>query len=413
LNFKWHSKSYTKLIILVSVLLASVVLLTSCVSGMTPVGWSGVTIKNGVVYTCSKEGRLVTYNPADGSRMWAEALKSTTSGSGSCSLGGGTSSGAGGCGGGTPAIAIYGTPALAGDLVYIAGYNGKIYAYNDASLQPRWVYPREGNLSPIVSSIVISGNLLYFGCTDKKLYALDVTTGDFKWEFLTDGEIWASPAVDNGMVFITSFDKKVYALDAVTGVKKWEFNTSATNIATPVAFEGILYVGSLDRNLYALNENDGSVAWKYTADNWFWSKPVIYNGFVFAPCLDNKVYGFNVKTGEKKFEYNVEGQTSSWPIVADSRPIVEGQTSQPTVADTRLIVATQNGKLWSLSTDPANTVDKQLNLGTIPEQVTAPLASVRTAAGTIIYVNGPDNNLRLFNLTTKASLPSISIKSEQ
>jgi eukaryotic-like serine/threonine-protein kinase len=396
LNFKRYRRSYSLILILVCILLTGVILLTSCVSGQTPIGWSGAAISNGVIYTCSKEGRLISYNPVDGSRMWAEALK-TTSGSGSCGLGGGgTSSGAGGCGGGTPAVAIYGTPAISGDLVYIAGYNGKICAYNTASLQPRWVYPREGYLSPIVSSVVISGNKLYFGCSDKKVYALDAATGDFIWEFLTEGEIWASPAVDNGMVFIASFDKKVYALDANTGAKKWEFNTSATNISTPVSFDGILYVGSLDRNIYALNENDGSISWKYSADNWFWVKPVIYNGYVFAPCLDNKVYGFNAKTGEKTFEYVIDGRISSWPIVVDDR----------------LIVATENKKLLSLSTNPAN---KELTVltDTLPEQITAPLASGSKDSNTIIYINGPDNNLRLYNLTTKAVLPQISIKSEQ
>ena len=367
-----------------------VLLLTSCVSGMTPVGWSGVAIGNGSIYTGSKEGRLVSFKTSDGSRMWAETLKDANAGSGSCGLGGSSSGAVGGCGG-TASVAIYGTPALSGDLVYIAGYNGKIYAYNVASLQPRWVYPREGYLKPIVSAITISGNFLYFGCSDYKLYALDLTTGDFKWEFTTGGEIWASPAVDNGIVFITSFDKKVYALDAATGSKKWEFATSATNIAPPLAMDGIVYVGSLDRNFYALNENDGKLVWKYSADNWFWAKPVAYEGIIYAPCMDNRVYGFDTKTGEKVFNYNVEGQVASWPIIVEKR----------------VIVATQNGKLWSLSTD-ASVKDQKL-AATIPEQVTSPLAAIDTT----VYVNGPDNNIRPYNLSTGGSLSPISIKSQQ
>jgi outer membrane protein assembly factor BamB len=390
LNLKRNKKSLAKISILIAIVLISIFLLTGCVNGMTPVGWSGVAVSNGTVYMGSKEGRLVSFKPADGTRMWAEAIKDASAGSGSCALfGGGSSGGAGGCSGSVPAVAIYGTPALSGDLVYIAGYNGKIYAYNTSSLQPRWVYPREGNLKPIVSTITISGNLLYFGCTDNKLYALDVVTGDFKWDFSTDGEIWSSPVVDNGMVFITSFDKKVYALDALTGAKKWEFATSATNVAAPVTSDGVIYVGSLDRNFYAINENDGKLSWKYTADNWFWAKPVVHNGIVYAPCMDNKVYGFNAKTGEKVFDYNVEGQVSSWPIVVDSK----------------LIVATQNGKLWSLSTDPLK--KDQKIIFTIPEQVTSPLAVMDTT----VYINGPDNNIRPFNLTTEVALSPISIKS--
>jgi eukaryotic-like serine/threonine-protein kinase len=387
LNFRRNKKLLIKISILICILLIGVFLLTSCVSGMTPIGWSGVAANNGVTYMGSKEGRLVSYKPADGTRMWAEALKDASAGSGSCL--GGSSSSAGGCGG-TAAIAIYGTPALSGDLVFIGGYNGKIYAYNIASLQPRWVYPREGNLKPIVSAIVISGNLLYFGCTDNSLYALDVTTGDFKWKFSTEGEIWASPAIDNSTVIISSFDKKVYGLDALTGSKKWEFATEATNISTPIILNGIVYVGSLDQNIYALNENDGKLVWKYQADNWFWARPVAYKGVIYAPCMDNRVYGFDAKTGKIIFDYDVEGQVSSWPIIVDNR----------------VIVATQNGKLWSLSTDTAVT-DRKL-AATIPEEVTSPLSAVDS----IVYINGPDNNVRPYNLSTGAVLSPISIKSQ-
>jgi eukaryotic-like serine/threonine-protein kinase len=382
-----NKKLLIKISVIICLLLVGVFLLTGCVRGMTPVGWSGVATNNGILYTGSQEGRLVSFNPADGTRMWAEALKTESSGSGSCL--GGSSGSVGGCGG-AAFVAIYGTPVVSGDLVYIAGYNGKIYAYNLSSLQPRWVYPREGNLKPIISSIVISGNYLYFGCTDNNLYALDVVTGDFKWEFSTGGEIWSSPVVDNGMIFISSFDKKVYALDAVTGSKKWEFVTTATNVATPVTLDGVIYAGSLDRNLYALNESDGKLLWKYTADSWFWARPIASDGFIFAPCMDNHVYGFNAKTGEKIFNYNVEGQVSSWPVIVDKR----------------LIVATQNGKLWSLSTDSSK-IDQKL-AATIPEQVTSPLAAVDTT----VYINGPDNNIRPFNLSTGTALSPVSIKSQ-
>jgi eukaryotic-like serine/threonine-protein kinase len=393
LNLKRRKNTLFKISALICILLTGVILLTSCVSGMTPIGWSGVAASsNGTIYMGSKEGRLVSFKPDDMTTiMRAEALKDTSANSGSC-LGGGSSS-LGGCGG-TPAIAIYGTPALAGDLVYIAGYNGKIYAYNTSSLQVRWVYPREGNLKPIVSALVIAGNFMYFGCSDNNLYALDVATGDFKWKYTTGGEIWATPVVDNGIVFVASFDKKVYALDAGDGTKKWEFATSATNIATPIASDGIVYMGSLDRNFYALDESNGSVKWKYEADtnneveNWFWARPVAHNGIIFAPCMNNKVYGFDAKTGKIVFNYDVEGQVASWPIIVNDR----------------LIVATRNAKLWSLSTDSSQ--QEKVFISAIPEEVTSPLSSI----GQIVYINGPDNNVRMVNLNSKQVLPPISIK---
>ena len=322
----------------------------------------------------------------------AETLKLPASGS-SCS----SSSGGSACGGTAPAIAIYGSPAFAnvpvfGDLVYVAGYNGKVFAYDVATLQQRWVYPVDGNLSPIVSSVIVADTTLYFGGTDGYVYALDTSTGALKWKHATNDQIWASPTVDNGTVFISSFDRKVYALDTATGDEKWTFTTGANNVATALVTGGIVYVGSLDRNLYALNETDGKEIWSYTGGNWFWAKPVVVNGLIFAPNLDGNVYALDAKLGAKGSlqTIDMQGQVASWPVVVNNH----------------VIVATQNAKLWSI--DASNLTAGPVLVATIPENATAPLA----ANGDNVYVNAPDNKIYGYNVTTKAVLQTISLASQ-
>ena len=61
LTLKRKTKLLVKISVLVAVLVA-VALLTSCVRGMQPIGWSGVVINNGTAFTGSKEGRLVSVN---------------------------------------------------------------------------------------------------------------------------------------------------------------------------------------------------------------------------------------------------------------------------------------------------------------------------------------------------------------
>jgi eukaryotic-like serine/threonine-protein kinase len=391
LNFKRKKKLFIGVPFLLAFLILSSVLLTGCVRGMSPIGWSGVAAGDGTIYTGSKEGRLVSVNLTNNAIMFAEPLRNPSSGS-SCALGG---TDAGSCGGAAPGIAIYGTPAFAsvpvlGNLVYIAGYNGKVFAYDAASLQQRWVYPVEGNLAPIVSAITVSGNTLYFGCSDKNIYALDTATGGKKWQFATGGEIWSTPVVDNGIVFVISFDKQVYALDALTGKQKWKFATGANNVATPLALDGIVYVGSLDRNFYAIDENSGNQVWKFEGGNWFWAKPVAVKGIVYAPCLDNRVYALDAKTGKKLAEYNLEGQVSSWPVVVGNM----------------VVVATNNGKLFKL--DSATLTASPVMISAIPENVTAPLGSVND----IVYINGPDNSIYAYNITTNAKFSPITLKSQ-
>jgi outer membrane protein assembly factor BamB len=392
LDSKLKKRLALSLPIIIVLLAVMLVGLTGCVRGMSPVGWSGILVSDGKLYTGSKEGRLVSYKLADGSRLWSEPLKVASSGGSACSTGG-TSGSA--CGGTAPGVAIYGTPATAnvpvyGNLIYLAGYNGKIYAYDATTLQAVWQYPVDSNLSPIVSSITVANNILYFGCSDNSVYALDTAKGILVWKYTTGGEIWSTPVVDNNIVVVSSFDRKIYGLDAGTGQKKWDFETKSTNVATPVAFNGVIYVGSLDQNIYALNESDGKLKWSFSGGNWFWARPYIYSGVVYAPCLDNNVYALNADSGKLVSTYNVGGQVASWP----------------TAVGNQIVVATENQSLFALDTT-STTGGKKL-IATILADVTSPL----TASGDIVYVPGPDLNIYPYNVTSGQSLSPISLKSQ-
>jgi eukaryotic-like serine/threonine-protein kinase len=404
LNWKPKKKFLIKSSILVLVLLIVVLVLTGCVQGMTPIGWAGIAVDNNVAYTVSKEGRLVAVNLANNSIRFAEPLKAASSGGAGCAFSSGSSGSA--CGGSAPAIAVYGTPVLVpnvplgvdssgkvtiGTIAVIAGYNGKVIAYDTNSLQQLWQYPQDTNLKPIISAVSVSGNTLYFGCTDNNIYALDVARGNKKWQASTGGEIWSSPVVDNNLVIVSSFDNKIYALDANSGDKKWEYPTGSTNVATPLTLDGVVYVGSLDRNLYAINESDGTLKWKFSeAQNWFWAKPVAVNGVIYAPCLDSRVYVIDAKTGSQIAAPDVQGQVSSWPVVVNNQ----------------VVVATKNGKLISLDTTNTAAVPRQISI--IPENVTAPLLAVNNS----VYINGPDNNILGYDIVTGAKLSPVSLKSQ-
>ena len=232
-----RSKRLTVKIWLLLVMLVMVGLVSAgCVKGLQPIGWSGGAISDGTLFVGSKEGRLVAVNLVDEGRQWAEPLKAASQASG---LFGCAPVTAGGCGAGASGVAIYGTPAVSEDLVYISGYNGKVYAYNASSLEMRWVYPREGNLEPIVGGVVVANDKVYFGCSDGTVYTLDAATGDKLREFETGDKIWGTPAIADDTLYIGSFDKKLYALDINTGKEKWSqpFETEGSVIATPLVYQ--------------------------------------------------------------------------------------------------------------------------------------------------------------------------------
>jgi len=380
-----HNRVLSGKILLLLVILLMVGLTSlGCVRGLQPIGWSGGTVSGGTLFVGSKEGRLVAVNIADESRQWSESLRAKPTGGFGCAPPGG-----GGCAAAPAGVAIYGTPAVSGDLVYIGGYNGKIYAFNSSSLATRWIYPREGNLQPIVGGLVVAQGKVYFSCSDGKVYALDAATGDRQWEFETGDKIWSTPAIDGNTLFIGSFDNKLYALDATDGSQKWAFKTGGAIVSTPLVHDNTVYIGSFDRYLYAVDAIDGSLRWKFMSENWFWAKPVAYNNTVYAGSLDGKVYALDVRNADKVAEFNLESPISSSPVVVNSS----------------IIFATQEGVIYSIDTGS----NELKRLADIEAEVYGPLY----ASEGVVYIHTQDLTLRRVNANTGAILMPISLTSKE
>jgi outer membrane protein assembly factor BamB len=365
------------LLLLVILLLGGLNVVGCAPGGSQPKGWSGGAIVENTLFLGSMEGKLVAVDISDGARLWEVPLVFSK-----------PTSGGFGCGAPASSVAIYGTPAVSGDLVYVGGYvqdgnipRGKVYAYNFGRDEPRWVYPREGFLDgPVVGGLVVSQGAVYFGGSDGKVYALDAVDGHKIGEFKTGDKIWSTPAVEENTVYIGSFDKKLHILDAATlKPARWkEFEAEGAIAATPLVYEGTIYFGSFDRYLYAVDAIDGSLRWKFMAESWFWARPVVYNNTIYAPALDNKVYIFNAETGDKIAEFDLESPISSSPVLIQDK----------------VIIASEAGKIYSL--DTANNQIRML--GDLEEKVYAPLS----ASEGNVYVHTEKDGLYAVEVETGA-----------
>lgn len=357
----------------------------------SPQGGSGGTIADGTLFLspalkqaaggfgCAApqtEGKLAAVNTSDGNRLWEVSLEASRP------TGGGF-----GCAPTTMPVAIYGPPAVAGDLVYIAGYNGRIYAISASTRLSQDKYLDETNPQPIIGGPVAAGDMVYLGGSDGKVYALNATSLEKEWEFRTGGKIWSTPAIDGDTLYVGSFDKKLYALDAGDGTKKWEFETEGAIISTPLVYDNTVYIGSLDRHLYAVDTTDGSLRWRFMAGSWFWAKPIISGNTVYAPCLDRKVYVLNAETGGEVVDaINLGGPVSS-------SPVLDGNL---------VIIASEEGKVYALDTSN-NQIRLLAELG---EAIYAPLC---TSDG-VVYIYTGSQNLYALSVESGAKLWSLSLK---
>lgn len=380
---KNHNKTAGLIALLVAAVIAIALFGFSCVPGLVPIGWSGGVESNGVLYVGSLEGRLVTVDIIDESRQWAEPLKyPEQSGLFGCSM-------ASACGGGSSRVPVYGTPAVSGNLCYIAGYNGKIYAYNTTNLATRWIFPREGYLEALVGGMVIEQGKLYIGCSDGVIYALNAETGDVLYQYKTEDKIWGTPTLADNTLYIGSFDKNLYALDADDLTLKWMFTTEGSIFTKPLVENGTVYIGSFDRYLYALNAIDGTLKWKYMADNWFWSQPVIVNGTLYAGCLNGFVYVLDPATGAE---------------VAQPINLKSALASTPVIYENYIIFAAHEGFVYKIDLDTL----APLLIASFESTIDGPL----TLHEAIIYLQTTDAVLQRVDASTGALLPPIYLTTQ-
>ena len=319
-------------LLLLVVLLTTALVFSGCLAGSTrPLGWSGVAVAGDRLYFGSSDGKLVALDAANGNPDWQVSLAGDDGGGGlSCAAGGSS-------------VGIYGLPLVADELVYVSGYNGRIYAINADSGALRWQYPREGDnaLEPITGGVVLSGDNIYFGSFDGNIYALSAATGDLEWQFTTGNRVWATPIISDGRVYIGSFDSMFYALDATSGSHLWAFDAGAAVASTAQVVDGTVFFGSLDRTFYAINASDGSLKWKYPSGDagsngpqgWFWAKPLIYGGAVYAPNLNGRIYVLDTASGQKLTEYDLGSPAAAAPVLVGNLIVVASDEGKVYVID--------------------------------------------------------------------------------
>jgi outer membrane protein assembly factor BamB len=334
------AKTAGLLAILVAVILAVGLLSLGCSGGTAPSGWGGGLVQNGVIYLGSnngQSGQLVALSVADNNTITgtlrAEPLKARpSSGLFGCSP-------TAGCSSGTVGVPIYGTPAVSDNVAYVAGYNGKVYAYNTSNMAVRWLYPKDRNLKPFVGGPVIAQGKLFIGCQDGYVYSFDANTGELLSKFKTGGKIWGTPAVDGNTLYIGSFDKYLYAINISDLTLKWKFDSKGSIIATPTIVDGVVYFGSFDKHFYALNATDGSLVWKFTAESWFWDQAVVVNGVVYTGCLDDHIYVLDAASGNQLASFVPQDKKDRSPFA-----------SSPVLVGNDVLFASKKGAIYKVNT---------------------------------------------------------------
>ncbi len=183
-----------------------------------------------------------------------------------------------------------------------------------------WKFTTNG---AVYSSPSISNGVVYVGSQDKNVYAIDAWSGELIWNFTTAGTIESSAAIANGRVYIASDDGYVYCLDAYNGKFIWKtfdngglpktYGAAVMLRSSPVVVGNTVYIGSMDGNLYALDATTGTIVWKFATQGLITSSPTVADTAVYITSEEpaaGAIYKIDANSGTQiwKKQLNYEQQ---------------------------------------------------------------------------------------------------------
>nr|XP_003221627.2 PREDICTED: acyl-CoA synthetase family member 4 isoform X1 [Anolis carolinensis]XP_016849521.1 PREDICTED: acyl-CoA synthetase family member 4 isoform X1 [Anolis carolinensis] len=220
----------------------------------------------------------------------------------------------------SPLVVISTSDNYPSSFVYIGSHSHIIQAIDLHSGEVKW----EISLADrIESSACVSkcGNFIIVGCYNGLVYVLRSSNGQVHWTFSTEDAVKSSPTVDpsTGLIFIGSHDHHVYALDIYKEECVWKLNTEAGAVFSSPHLSVLphhLYVATLGGLLLAVNPIMGNIIWKHVCGKPIFSSPHCNKDSVCVGCVDGNLYCFS-HFGEKVWVFSSNGPIFSSPCISN------------------------------------------------------------------------------------------------
>jgi outer membrane protein assembly factor BamB len=255
-------------------------------------------------------------------------------------------------------LQFYAPPTVAGNRLYVGGYDRRIHAFNLADGTPVTLDETddEGNPLPwvteqledlIADSVTVGENLIYVGVANRNVLAFRTAKPTLEWTFETEHGVWASPLLVDGTLYITSLDHHVYAVEAATGREIWRSERLTGAIPGRPAYDTVrqrMYVGTLDGKIHAIDADTGQLIDTYTAQDWVWGGPVLYDDTLYFADMAGWLYALD---------------PDEWDLIWSDQVAQSGIRASPLVTEDAVYIAAQDNSLYARNRQDGKRMWKQ------------------------------------------------------
>lgn len=261
-----------------------------------------------------------------------------------------------------------GQVVVAGETVYAGSVDRKVYAVDLATGQVRWS-SRLGGI--IGGGVLVVGDTVYAasGRPEGKVYALDAHTGRRLWR-TTTGTVSAPLALIHGAVVAQTQRGDVFALDPTAGTVRWRRAVGFARIAAVAADSGTLVVATID-SLFRLRAADGKIVTRARSPGAIVSPWLPHRGLLVAGTTDSAVVAIGPDDLRPRWRAALDA-----PVLGS--PAAQGDT---------LYAASRRGTLYRIAPDSAPAASA---IAELDWPVTSPV----TVLDGLVLLGGADGVLR-------------------
>ena len=209
---------------------------------------------------------------------------------------------------------VRGTPLLYQGVLYIGCYDNNLYALNAADGKFQWKYAADGGI--VSRPATFDGNI-FFGSEDQSLHVVSARTGKVVWTYHTQSPIHSSPRIAEGHVFIGSDDHYLHAVNLNTGRSVWRFESADEIRSTPLVANDLIYFGNESGDLYAIDFR-GTLKWRFQAKRAITSSPSLAGQALFFTSVDGTLYCIDARNGWAIWRFRLGKGSVSSPAIADN-----------------------------------------------------------------------------------------------
>lgn len=144
---------------------------------------------------------------------------------------------------------VAGTPALGKGRAYIGHMQNEVLAIDLKKKAIAWRFHDRD--FPFVGSPSLTGETLLIGSRGRRLYAINTTTGEKKWDIRTHGGIEGAPVIAGDRAIFGSAGGRLSIISLSDGKTLWQHDLGSAINVSPAVTQDLIVVGSEDHSIYA------------------------------------------------------------------------------------------------------------------------------------------------------------------